>query len=187
MTKILIQRLRTNESTSTPEKMQVLLVVWPSAHMNLCLEREGSGIQMELPWNWSRDSGWTHAPLTVRGRTRSSPEGAGPEASGCGWSGSKVFGPFLISFEMARPLSPPILKSKLETWCPFTPKYCSVHFPARCSPTEHSSVNTIRKSSTNSTTIREGNGNPLHYSCLENPMAREAWWAAVHGAAQSWT
>ena len=28
----------------------------------------------------------------------------------------------------------------------------------------------------------EGNGNPLHYSCLENPMDREAWWAAVHGA-----
>lgn len=103
VTKILIQRLRTNESTSTPEKMQVLLVVWPSAHMNLCLEREGSGIQMELPWNWSRDSGWTQAPLTARGRTRSSPEGAGPEASGCGWSGSKVFGPFLISFEVARP------------------------------------------------------------------------------------
>ena len=27
----------------------------------------------------------------------------------------------------------------------------------------------------------EGNGNPLHYSCLENPMDREAWRAAVHG------
>ena len=26
-----------------------------------------------------------------------------------------------------------------------------------------------------------GNGNPLQYSCLENPMDREAWWAAVHG------
>ena len=28
---------------------------------------------------------------------------------------------------------------------------------------------------------REGNGNPLHYSCLGNPMHREAWWATVHG------
>ena len=28
----------------------------------------------------------------------------------------------------------------------------------------------------------EGNGNPLQYSCLENPMDREAWWATVHGA-----
>ena len=29
----------------------------------------------------------------------------------------------------------------------------------------------------------EGNGNPLQYSCLENPMDGEAWWAAVHGVA----
>ena len=27
----------------------------------------------------------------------------------------------------------------------------------------------------------EGNGNPLQYSCLENPMDRGTWWAAVHG------
>ena len=27
----------------------------------------------------------------------------------------------------------------------------------------------------------EGNGNPLHYYCLENSMDRGAWWAAVHG------
>ena len=31
----------------------------------------------------------------------------------------------------------------------------------------------------------EGNGNPLQYSCLENPMDREAWWATVHEAAKS--
>ena len=29
----------------------------------------------------------------------------------------------------------------------------------------------------------EGNGTPLQYSCLENPMDRGAWWAAVHGVA----
>jgi len=33
----------------------------------------------------------------------------------------------------------------------------------------------------------EGNGNPLQYSCLENPMDGEAWLATVHGVAQSWT
>ena len=33
----------------------------------------------------------------------------------------------------------------------------------------------------------EGNGTPLQYSCLENPMDRGAWWAAVYGVAQSWT
>ena len=34
---------------------------------------------------------------------------------------------------------------------------------------------------------REGNGNPLQYSCLENPKDGEAWWAAVHGVARSQT
>ena len=33
----------------------------------------------------------------------------------------------------------------------------------------------------------EGNGNPLQYSCLENPMDRGAWRATVHGVAKSWT
>ena len=33
----------------------------------------------------------------------------------------------------------------------------------------------------------EGNGNPLQYSCLENPMDGGAWWAAVHGVTKSWT
>ena len=33
----------------------------------------------------------------------------------------------------------------------------------------------------------EGNGNPLQYSCLENSMEGQAWWAAVHGVAKSWT
>ena len=32
-----------------------------------------------------------------------------------------------------------------------------------------------------------GNGNPLQYSCLENPMDRVAWWATIHGAEKSWT
>ena len=33
----------------------------------------------------------------------------------------------------------------------------------------------------------EGNGTPLQYSCLENPMDGGAWWAAVPGVAKSWT
>ena len=32
----------------------------------------------------------------------------------------------------------------------------------------------------------EGNGNPLQYSCLGNPMDKGAWRATVHGVAKSW-
>ena len=33
----------------------------------------------------------------------------------------------------------------------------------------------------------EGNANPLHYSCLQNTMDKEAWWATTHGVTKSWT
>ena len=33
----------------------------------------------------------------------------------------------------------------------------------------------------------EGNGTPLQYPCLENPMDGGAWWAAVHGVDKSWS
>ena len=36
-------------------------------------------------------------------------------------------------------------------------------------------------------TCGEGDGTPLQYSCLENPMDGGAWWAAVHGVAKSQT
>ena len=32
----------------------------------------------------------------------------------------------------------------------------------------------------------EGNGDPLQYSCLENPMGRGDWWAIVHEVAKEW-
>ena len=35
--------------------------------------------------------------------------------------------------------------------------------------------------------LGEGNGTPLQYSCLENPMDGGAWWAAVHGVAEGRT
>ena len=34
---------------------------------------------------------------------------------------------------------------------------------------------------------RKGNGSPLQYSCLENPMDRGAWWAVVLGVTKSWS
>ena len=35
--------------------------------------------------------------------------------------------------------------------------------------------------------VGEGDGTPLQYSCLENPVDRGAWKAAVHGVAEGWT
>ena len=35
--------------------------------------------------------------------------------------------------------------------------------------------------------VGEGNGTPLQYSCLENPMDGRAWWAVIHGVAKSRT
>ena len=35
--------------------------------------------------------------------------------------------------------------------------------------------------------LRGGNGNPLQYSCLENPMDKGAWWATDHGVTKSQT
>ena len=32
--------------------------------------------------------------------------------------------------------------------------------------------------------LGEGNGNPLQYSCLGNPMDREAWWATIYGVSR---
>ena len=34
---------------------------------------------------------------------------------------------------------------------------------------------------------REGNGNLLQYSCLENPKDKGTWWMIVHGVTKSWT
>ena len=48
-----------------------------------------------------------------------------------------------------------------------------------CSAGDLGSIPGLRRSS------GEGNGNPLHYSCMENPMDGGAWWASVRGVAES--
>ena len=44
-----------------------------------------------------------------------------------------------------------------------------------------------RKAAVSKALFGEGNGTPLQYSCLENPMGGEAWWATVHGVAEGQT
>ena len=63
-----------------------------------------------------------------------------------------------------------------------------------CSPTVSSHVlphvsshGILSHSKIFNTWIGEGDGNPLQYSCLKNPMDRGAWWAKVHGVAKSQT
>ena len=50
-----------------------------------------------------------------------------------------------------------------------------------CNAGDEGSIPGLRRS------CGEGNGNPLRYSCLENPMDRGAWRATVQGLAKSWT
>ena len=50
-----------------------------------------------------------------------------------------------------------------------------------CSPGDKASIPGLGRSPA------EGNGNPLLYSCLQNPMDKGAWWAVVHGVAESET
>ena len=54
-------------------------------------------------------------------------------------------------------------------------------------PTYHDLVITCHDLVINSQHYGEGNGTPLQYSCLENPMDGGAWQAAVHGVVKSWT
>ena len=58
-----------------------------------------------------------------------------------------------------------------------------------CSPWGHEESDTIERLHFHFSLscIREGNGNPLQYSCLENPRDGGGWWAAIYGAAQSRT
>ena len=61
--------------------------------------------------------------------------------------------------------------------------------PVGCSPWDRSESDRteLLHFHFSSSCIGEGNGNPLQYSCLENPRDRGAWWAAVYGVAQSRT
>ena len=54
--------------------------------------------------------------------------------------------------------------------------------PSRCKDVQCSWIGRV-----NIVIMTTGNGKPLQYSCLENPMDGGAWWATVHGVAMSWS
>ena len=65
----------------------------------------------------------------------------------------------------------------------YNPKVCSVSGDSvvRNPPANAGDADSIPGSGRSP---REGNGNPLQYSCLGNPIDRGAWWAAVHGVTE---
>ena len=58
---------------------------------------------------------------------------------------------------------------------------------AQSCPTPSNPIDREEHTSELQSHIGKGNGNPLQYSCLENPRDAGAWWGAVHGVAQSRT
>ena len=67
-------------------------------------------------------------------------------------------------------------------------QYCILGFPGGSDSEEAAcSAGDMRSIPGSGISPGEGNDNPLQYSCLENPMDREAWWATVHGVPQSQT
>jgi len=69
------------------------------------------------------------------------------------------------------------------------PEWVAISFSSywRQISSKNSDCRTFHGSKKHLTPALEGNGNPLQYSRLENPVDRRAWWAAVHGVAQSQT
>ena len=92
-----------------------------------------------------------------------------------------LYGPALTSIHVYRTIALPI-------WT-FVSKIMSLHFNTRCSEVKASACNAGDLGSIpgSGRSPGEGNGHPLRYSCLENPMDRGAWWATVHGVAKSRT
>ena len=84
------------------------------------------------------------------------------------------------------------LDGELEVWCTrWNLSWCWVRAPRQKTECTHSLGGVVCEFQVFKYCWRvewgggEGNGTPLQYSCLENPMDRGAWWAAVHGVAKS--
>ena len=74
-----------------------------------------------------------------------------------------------------------LVMSAFHTACPGPPSGNSDDKESTCNEGDLGSIPGLGRSP------EEENGNPLQYSCLENPMDRGTWWATVHGLAKSQT
>ena len=109
--------------------------------------------------------------------------------------GHLLFGVTVYNLWLSQTLSPlltgdpePRLNSLHQVWEVFSRQYAGVTiFPCGSDGKESSCNAGDPGSIPGSERSPEGNGNPLQFSCLENPVDRGAWWATVHGVARSGT
>ena len=102
---------------------------------------------------------------------------------------SSVVLKFLLESSPTR--SVPTLLKTPWLWLSFQPPALGLHLPTSQRPLGFPCSSVGKESTCNAgdpgsiprsgRSPGEGNGNPLQYSCLENPMDRGAWWATVHG------
>ena len=81
-------------------------------------------------------------------------------------------------------------RTRLSDWTELNWIVCYTKALEWCSLVPGPEVNSSASEITNPTPFTisyQGHGNPLHYSCLESPMERVAWWATIHIVTKSWT
>ena len=114
-------------------------------------------------------SAFVRLPL---GKKANTPDGSGPPPPSSASASPDSLFPFLST------------QPSHHTWAPDLPCFHCSQDPA-CSA--RFALSPLQASVFPSVRWELGNGNPLQYSCLENPMDGGAWWAAVHGVARSRT
>ena len=81
----------------------------------------------------------------------------------------------------------PSTLSMITMWCIYTIEYYSAQKKKNAICSIMDGLRNYYINEVSQTENGEGNGNPLRYSCLENPTDGGAWWAAVHGVAEGRT
>ena len=126
--------------------------------------------------------GWGHVCLLTQQASRGWSRGHGsgyPQSSNApaGWCFSVSVSAMFAPAHVHKQLSIKITQTRgLPTW-----------LSGKESPASTGDTKDMGSIPGSGSSTEEGNGNPLQYSCLENPIDRGAWQAAVHGITKRWT